>query len=129
MSISLKEVKKIAELARLYFDEGELTVYCEHLNEILNYVDKLNELETDHVEPTYSVQSDPETMREDRKKPTRFSVPLVQEAVCRTLLMGEANSESKIQNHRCDSRQISVEPPARQTPQAHRGQTDDSVGL
>ena len=70
MSISLKEVKKIAELARLYFDEGELTVYCEHLNEILNYVDKLNELETDHVEPTYSVQSDPETMREDRKKPS-----------------------------------------------------------
>ena len=70
MSISLTEVKKIAELARLQFNEQELTVYCEHLNEILNYVDKLNELETDQVEPTYSVKSNSETMREDRKKPS-----------------------------------------------------------
>jgi aspartyl-tRNA(Asn)/glutamyl-tRNA(Gln) amidotransferase subunit C len=73
MGVTLNEVKKIAELARLHFDERELTVYCEHLNEILNYVDKLNELDTENVEPTYSVRSNPKTMRDDQKK---SSLPL-----------------------------------------------------
>ena len=70
MRVSIKEVKKIANLAKLSFDEQELTAYCEHLNEILNYVDKLNELDTDAVEPTYSVQSSHTRMRNDQKKPS-----------------------------------------------------------
>jgi aspartyl-tRNA(Asn)/glutamyl-tRNA(Gln) amidotransferase subunit C len=70
MHVSLDQVKKIAKLARLNFDERELTVYCEHLNEILNYVEKLNELDTENVEPTYSVHLNPEAMRDDQKKPS-----------------------------------------------------------
>lgn len=51
MSVTKKEVEHIAELARLKFKEEELESFTHQLNEILNYVDKLNELDTENVEP------------------------------------------------------------------------------
>lgn len=51
MSVTRKDVEYIAELARLKFKEEELESFTHQLNEILNYVDKLNELNTDNVEP------------------------------------------------------------------------------
>ncbi|MBN2104676.1 Asp-tRNA(Asn)/Glu-tRNA(Gln) amidotransferase subunit GatC [bacterium] len=66
MSVSLEEARKIAELANLNFTDEELCTYCGHLNKILTYVEKLQELDTEEVEPTYSVQSSRDTMRDDR---------------------------------------------------------------
>jgi len=51
MSVTKKDVEYIAELARLKFKEKELENFTHQLNEILSYVDKLNELNTDNVEP------------------------------------------------------------------------------
>ena len=51
MSVTKKEVEHIAELARLKFKEEELESFTHQLNEILSYVDKLNELDTENVEP------------------------------------------------------------------------------
>ena len=51
MSVTKKDVEYIAELARLKFKEEELESFTHQLNEILNYVDKLNELDTENVEP------------------------------------------------------------------------------
>ena len=51
MSVTKKDVEYIAELARLKFKEEELENFTHQLNEILSYVDKLNELNTDNVEP------------------------------------------------------------------------------
>ncbi len=51
MSVTRKDVEYIAELARLKFKEEELESFTHQLNEILSYVDKLNELNTDNVEP------------------------------------------------------------------------------
>ncbi|MBN1780253.1 Asp-tRNA(Asn)/Glu-tRNA(Gln) amidotransferase subunit GatC [bacterium] len=65
MSVPLEEVKKIAGLARLSFNEDELKAYSGHLNQILDYVGKLNELNTDHVAPTSSVQDTDGPLRED----------------------------------------------------------------
>ncbi|MEK6552424.1 MAG: Asp-tRNA(Asn)/Glu-tRNA(Gln) amidotransferase subunit GatC [Bacteroidota bacterium] len=51
MSVTKKDVEYIAELARLKFKEEELESFTHQLNEILSYVDKLNQLDTENIEP------------------------------------------------------------------------------
>lgn len=51
MSVTSNEVKHIAKLAKLEFNEEEISKLTHDLNEILEYVDKLNELDTENVEP------------------------------------------------------------------------------
>lgn len=45
------DVKYIASLAKLKFEENELESFTHKFNEILTYVEKLNELDTENVEP------------------------------------------------------------------------------
>jgi len=47
MSVSRKDVDYIAELARLKFTEMEKSGFITDLNNILGYVDKLSELDTE----------------------------------------------------------------------------------
>lgn len=65
MSVSIEEVRRIAALSHLEFDEAELQTYAGHLNEILDYINKLNELDTSQVEITYHPVVLPERLRED----------------------------------------------------------------
>lgn len=51
MKISLKEVDYVANLGRLSLDEHSKKLYQTQLNFILEYMDKLGEVNTDHVEP------------------------------------------------------------------------------
>lgn len=51
MALTIKEVEHVALLARLELKEEEKMVFAEQLSSILEYVDKLNELATDDVEP------------------------------------------------------------------------------
>ncbi len=51
MSVSLDQVRYIASLARLRFTEEEEKRLAEEMNEILGYVEKLNELDTSGVPP------------------------------------------------------------------------------
>ena len=46
------DVEHIAELARLKLSEQDLERYQRDLSAIVEYVDQLNELDTDNVEPT-----------------------------------------------------------------------------
>ena len=50
MSVSRKDVDYIAELARLKFTEDEKSGFITDLNNILGYVDKLSELDTEGAE-------------------------------------------------------------------------------
>ena len=52
MKISEKEVKNTAELARLEFNDQELEMFTDQLGNILEYIDNLNELNTENIEPT-----------------------------------------------------------------------------
>jgi aspartyl-tRNA(Asn)/glutamyl-tRNA(Gln) amidotransferase subunit C len=52
MSISRKEVEHIALLSRLSPSESELEGMTHHLQDILGYMEKLNELDTSNVEAT-----------------------------------------------------------------------------
>jgi aspartyl-tRNA(Asn)/glutamyl-tRNA(Gln) amidotransferase subunit C len=70
MRVSKEDVDKIAKLARLRFSESEKEAIRAHLDRILTYAEKLNELDTRSVEPTFSIQQPGDVMREDRVKPS-----------------------------------------------------------
>jgi len=68
--INKKEVEYVAKLAKLEFNEGEKEKFTSQLNSILEYFKKLNELDTDKVEPTAYVISMPNLLNEDEVKPS-----------------------------------------------------------
>ena len=70
MSVTRKEVEHIAQLARLRFKDEELENFTSQLNEILNYVDKLNELDTENVEPLSHPVEEFNKLRDDELKPS-----------------------------------------------------------
>lgn len=70
MAVTRKDVEHIAELARLKFSETELESFTEQLNEILSYVDKLNELDTENVKPLSHPFEGENVFREDKVKPS-----------------------------------------------------------
>jgi len=51
MSLKLDQVRWVAHLARLDLDEAELEMMTRQLSAILEYVDQLQKINTDHVEP------------------------------------------------------------------------------
>lgn len=68
MSVTKKDVKKIAELARLEFTELELDSYTTEMNKMLDYVDKLNELDTEDVQPLSHPIENTNVFRNDEVK-------------------------------------------------------------
>ncbi len=70
MKITLEEVEHIARLARLKLTEEEKILYSEQLSKILDYIEKLNELDTTDVEPTSHVLPIKNVFREDTPEPS-----------------------------------------------------------
>jgi aspartyl-tRNA(Asn)/glutamyl-tRNA(Gln) amidotransferase subunit C len=68
MSVSKEDVEKIAKLAKLNFSDEELENFTPQMNEILNYMDKLNELDTENVEPLSHPVEQINIFREDKLK-------------------------------------------------------------
>ncbi|MEK5059241.1 Asp-tRNA(Asn)/Glu-tRNA(Gln) amidotransferase subunit GatC [Paenibacillus shunpengii] len=73
MSITKQDVQHVAKLARLNLSETEEAQMTEQLNAILQYAEKLNELDTEGVEPTTHVLHVSNVMREDE---VRESLPI-----------------------------------------------------
>jgi aspartyl-tRNA(Asn)/glutamyl-tRNA(Gln) amidotransferase subunit C len=65
MMISIAEVEHVAHLARLALSPDEQQRFTEQLNAILTYMDQLNEVPTDDVEPTSHVLDLVNVFRED----------------------------------------------------------------
>lgn len=87
MKITEKEVRYVADLANLSLTEEEIRKYCADLDEILDYVEKLNELDTAHVEPMAQViyeADENSTLRADAVKPSFCS----ETALANALLSG-----------------------------------------
>jgi len=68
--ITKKEVEYVAKLAKLEFNEKEKGEFTSQINSILDYFKKLNELNTEKVEPTAYVISLPNLLNEDKVKPS-----------------------------------------------------------
>ena len=68
MAVTKQEVEKIAELARLEFNESEIEHLTKDMNQILQHMDKLNELDTSNVEPLSHPIEVNNVFREDELK-------------------------------------------------------------
>jgi aspartyl-tRNA(Asn)/glutamyl-tRNA(Gln) amidotransferase subunit C len=66
MKISKQEVEHVAKLARLELSEQDKDRLTDQLSNILTYVETLNELDTQGVEPTSHVLDISNVMRDDR---------------------------------------------------------------
>lgn len=64
--ISSKEVEYVAHLARLEISAQEMDKFTSQLNDILLYIDKLNELDTAGVEPMSHAIAVTNSFREDK---------------------------------------------------------------
>jgi len=67
MKIDNDTLKKIAHLARLEFDEKGAKKMTEDMTQILDWVEKLSEVDTDGVEPLTTMSSEVNVLREDVK--------------------------------------------------------------
>jgi len=63
--ITSDQIQHIARLARLRFTQDELEGFTEQFNQILAYVEKLNEVDTSGVEPMESLFDSTVPLRED----------------------------------------------------------------
>ncbi len=73
MKISKNQVEYVARLANLELSEEEKEMFTHQLDNILSYMDKLNQLDTEDIEPTSHVLPRKNIFREDNVKP---SLPL-----------------------------------------------------
>ena len=62
------QVRKVAKLSRLELSEAEVEEFTGQLSAILEYVGKMNELDTDKVEPLAHCLPVSNVFREDRVK-------------------------------------------------------------
>lgn len=65
MPVTMEDVENVAALAKLRFSEEEKQKLISQLNRILEYFQKLNELDTTDVEPTSHVLPIKNVFRED----------------------------------------------------------------
>lgn len=70
MKIDRDMVMHIAELAKLRLTDEELDRYAEQLTDILNYAERLQELDTDAISPMASVLPLQNVLRPDEVQPS-----------------------------------------------------------
>ncbi|MFH1995960.1 MAG: Asp-tRNA(Asn)/Glu-tRNA(Gln) amidotransferase subunit GatC [Candidatus Omnitrophota bacterium] len=71
MAISKEQVQHVALLSRLSLSDEELELYRKQLGSIIEYIDTLNKLDTDGVQPTsHPLSSMKNVFRDDELKPS-----------------------------------------------------------
>ena len=73
MSLDKKQVKEIAQLARLNINDSEAQLATVELNNILNLMAELSEIDTEHVEPMAHPLDMSQRLREDVVSETDLS--------------------------------------------------------
>lgn len=68
MKVSAEDVNYIAQLSRLNVPETELEIFTEQFNQILNYADILQKIDTTGIEPSPYVLPIRNAFREDVAK-------------------------------------------------------------
>lgn len=69
MALTPETVAQVARLARLTLADAELTLFTRQLNDILQYVEKLKELDTTDVPPMAHVLELHNAFRDDEAAP------------------------------------------------------------
>ena len=68
--IDIKTVEEVAHLARLEFTEEGKADILNDMNRMLAFVDKLNEMDTNGIEPLIYMTDEVNVLREDEAKDT-----------------------------------------------------------
>ena len=68
MALTKEEVLKIAKLSKLSIEEKEIERFQIELNDILKYIDMLNEVDTSKVQPLVYINEAVNNFREKEKK-------------------------------------------------------------
>ena len=66
MSIDKDKIKHVSKLARISVDESKIEDLTRDLSSIFKFIEQLNELNTDKVEPLSSILNEPLRSREDK---------------------------------------------------------------
>jgi aspartyl-tRNA(Asn)/glutamyl-tRNA(Gln) amidotransferase subunit C len=80
MSLTLEQVRHIANLARLELSQEELSRYQEQLSAILAYFQQLEDLDTTDIPPTASVSDDESRLRADQIQSSLDLIELLRNA-------------------------------------------------
>ncbi|MHC4913898.1 MAG: Asp-tRNA(Asn)/Glu-tRNA(Gln) amidotransferase subunit GatC [Planctomycetota bacterium] len=70
MALERKDVEHVARLARLELSEEEFALYTRQLGDILGYVEQLNEVNVEDVEPLAHGAHGANVFRNDEVKPS-----------------------------------------------------------
>ena len=77
MTIDLKTIKHISKLSRISVDDAKANKLAGDLNSIFDFIEKLNELNTDNVEPLTSVAETTLKFRTDEVKSENIRVQIL----------------------------------------------------
>ena len=66
MSIDKDKIKHVSKLARISVDEKKIDGLTKDLSSIFKFIEQLNELNTDKVEPLSSILNEPLRSRKDK---------------------------------------------------------------
>ena len=80
MKIDKNTINKIARLSRIKLDDKESEDYIKDLNSILDWVEQLNEVNTENVQPLSNISSSILPKREDVSKDTNSSDEILENA-------------------------------------------------
>ncbi len=77
MAVTRDQVLEIAELAKLHFDDSALDAFVIQFQAILDYIEKLKEVNVDGIEPTSHVaHGEGRSLSSARPDETRPSLPV-----------------------------------------------------
>lgn len=68
MKVDKETLERIAHLSRLYLKKEEEETLLQNMNNIVDWMEKLNELDTEGVEPLYHITETTNNLREDEVK-------------------------------------------------------------
>lgn len=80
MTLSLAEIEHIAALARLHLTDDEKARYRQQLSAVLDYMEKLRQVDTAHIEPTATVLPLRSVVRPDVARPSLTPAELLDNA-------------------------------------------------
>ena len=84
MALTRAEVQHIAELAKLQLTAAEEVLYQEQLSDILDYIQRLNTLDTEAIPPTATVLPLRSVMRDDVARPSMAPADILANAPARS---------------------------------------------
>ena len=78
MKLDTNTINKIAKLARIRLSDKEANEFLKDINSILDWVEQLNEVNTDNVEPLTNISSSALTKRRDENQDINSSDEILQ---------------------------------------------------